>query len=79
MSTTASPAEIEAVVARVSEADGEAFVSRGESRAIIGLIGDVERFLDLNIDALPGVEETVRVSTPFKLVSRDHQAERTTV
>ncbi|MDZ7577201.1 MAG: 3-deoxy-7-phosphoheptulonate synthase, partial [Candidatus Nanopelagicales bacterium] len=47
--------------------------------AIIGLIGDVERFLDLNIDALPGVEETVRVSTPFKLVSRDHQAERTTV
>ncbi len=79
MQSAALDIEIEAVVDRVAEAGGEAFVSRGESRTIIGLIGDVTRFADLNLEGMPGVDETVRISTPFKLVSRDHHPQRSTV
>lgn len=79
MHATAEDAEIDAVVARVVEAGGEAFVSRGESRTIIGLIGDLEQFADLRLAGMPGVAETVRISTPFKLVSRDHHPDRSTV
>ena len=34
---------------------GEAFVSRGLTRTIIGLVGDIEKFQQLNLTALPGV------------------------
>jgi 3-deoxy-7-phosphoheptulonate synthase len=79
MEADATVAHTDAVVARVTEVGGEAFVSRGESRTVIGLIGDLDRFVDLNIDGMAGVIETVRVSTPYKLVSRDHHPRRSTV
>lgn len=79
MTPGATDADIEAVVARVQDAGGKAFVSRGESRTIIGLVGDVDHFHDLNLRALPGVGEVVRVSTPYKLVSRIHHPEMSTV
>lgn len=79
MDAAASDEQIDAVVTLVNGSGGDAFVSRGEQRTIVGLVGDVERFLDLNIENLPGVAETVRISTPFKLVSRDHHQARSTV
>ena len=79
MAADATDDDIDAVVTTVDGVGGEAFVSRGEQRTIIGLVGDVERFLDLNLAGMSGVSETVRISTPFKLVSRDHHPERSTV
>jgi len=79
MSPGATDAEIDAVISRVGEAGGEAFVSRGDTRTIIGLVGDVDRFHGLNLRALPGVSEVVRISTPFKLVSRQHHPDMSTV
>lgn len=79
MEASATAEQTESVVARVTEAGGEAFVSHGESRTVIGLIGDLDSFIDLNIDGMAGVIETVRVSTPYKLVSRDHHPQRSTV
>jgi 3-deoxy-7-phosphoheptulonate synthase len=79
MQPAALDAQIEAVVDRVTGAGGKAFVSRGESRTIVGLIGDVTRFADLGLDGMPGVFETVRISTGFKLVSRDHHPQRSCV
>jgi 3-deoxy-7-phosphoheptulonate synthase len=70
---------IEDVVARVRDAGGTAFVSRGVTRTIIGLVGDVERFRALNLRAMPGVAELLRVSSPYKLVGRDATSGRTTV
>ena len=72
-------AHIEAVVARVRDAGGEAFVSRGATRTIIGLVGDVDGFRALNLRAMPGVTEVLRVSSPYKLVGRDDTSGRTTV
>ena len=79
MTPGATDAEIDAVVTRVTDAGGDAFVSRGDTRTIIGLIGDVDRFHGLNLRALSGVAEVVRISTPFKLVSRQHHATMSTV
>jgi len=79
MSPGATDIEIDAVVRRVTDAGGDAFVSRGDTRTIIGLVGDLDRFHGLNLRALPGVSEVVRISTPFKLVSRQHHPEMSTV
>jgi 3-deoxy-7-phosphoheptulonate synthase len=70
---------IDAVVSRVEAVGGQAFVSRGVSRAIIGLIGDIERFETLDLAGMPGVAQVTRVSAEYKLVSREHHPERTTV
>src|SRR5207237_5989269 len=60
-------------------AGGDAFVSRGVHRTIVGLVGDVEQFETLNLRAYPGVIEVVRISVPYKLVSRENHPARSTV
>ena len=75
----AAPELVDAVVARVEAAGGAAFVSRGVQRTIVGLVGDVVAFQGLNLRAMPGVGEVVRVSKPYKLVSRENHPEATTV
>jgi 3-deoxy-7-phosphoheptulonate synthase len=79
MRTGAAPEEIDAVVDRVEAAGGEAFISRGVQRTIIGLVGDIAAFQTLNLRAMPGVGDVVRVSKPYKLVSREHHPEATTI
>lgn len=79
MTTEASEEEMAAVIARVAATGGEAFVSRGVERTIIGLVGDIERFRELNLRTLPGVADVVRISTPYKLASREHHPAMTTV
>ena len=79
MAPDAASEDVDAVVSRVVDAGGEAFVSRGVTRTIIGLVGDLEQFQTLNLRAMRGVSDVVRVSKPYKLVSRDHHPEMTTV
>jgi 3-deoxy-7-phosphoheptulonate synthase len=79
MAPDATDEDIAAVVARVEEVGGEAFVSRGLVRTIIGLVGDIDSFHHLNLRTLPGVADVHRISDPYKLVSRQHHPERSTV
>src|ERR1700754_1708532 len=80
MAADATASDVDHVVSVVREAGGEADVSRGESRTIIGLSGDIERFAAvLNLASLPGVAEVVRISVPYKLVSREHRRERSVI
>ena len=79
MAPGATTEQLDAVVRTVKEAGGSAFVSRGVHRTIVGLVGDVEQFETLNLRALPGVAEVVRISTPYKLVSRDNHPATSTV
>ena len=79
MSTEARPSDVDDVVARIREAGGSAFVSRGVSRTIVGLVGDIDLFASLDLRAMPGVSDVVRISTPYKLVSRQHHPEMTVV
>ena len=75
----AEPEDVAAVVARVEAAGGQGFVSRGVSRVIVGLVGDVEVFASLDLAGMPGVGQVTRVSTEYKLVSREHHPDRTVV
>jgi 3-deoxy-7-phosphoheptulonate synthase len=71
--------EVAGVVSLVETAGGSAFVSRGVSRTIIGLVGDVTQFQSLNLAGLPGVTDVIRISKPYKLVSREHHPETSTI
>ena len=79
MQPGASAEEVAAVVSRVEAAGGEAFVSSGVTRTIVGLVGDVEVFAGLNLRGMPGVGDVVRVSTAYKLVSRTNHPQMSTV
>jgi len=79
MAPEATQNDIDAVVDLVRVAGGEAFVSRGVSRTIIGLVGDVEHFGALNLRSRSGVGDVMRISVPYKLVSREHHRERSVI
>jgi 3-deoxy-7-phosphoheptulonate synthase len=79
MTSEATAEELDAVVRTVEAAGGAAFVSRGVNRTIVGLVGDVEQFETLNLEALPGVGNVVRISSAYKLVSRENHPETSTV
>lgn len=79
MAPGATQKNVDAVVGLVCSVGGEAFVSRGVSRTIIGLVGDVDDFEALNLGSLPGVAQVMRVSAPYKLVSREHHPARSVI
>ncbi len=79
MSPDATDSDVAHVVERVESVGGEAFVSKGVVRTIIGLVGDIDSFHGLNLRSLPGVADVHRISDPYKLVSRQHHPERSTV
>jgi 3-deoxy-7-phosphoheptulonate synthase len=79
MTSEATADELDAVVRTVEAAGGSAFVSRGVHRTIVGLVGDVQQFESLNLDALPGVGNVVRISSAYKLVSRENHPDTSTV
>lgn len=68
-----------AQVRHVVEEHGlNAFVSEGEERTVIGVVGtDLERVAHLG--TLEGVEQVVRITQPYKLASVEHHHERTRV
>src|SRR6476469_3168212 len=68
-------AEIAAVEAKIRSHGLDVHVSRGTERTLIGAIGD-ERKLDPEMfDPLPGVERSLHILKPYKLVAREwHKA-----
>jgi 3-deoxy-7-phosphoheptulonate synthase len=79
MTPDATDEDVARVVEKVESVGGEAFVSKGVVRTIIGLVGDIESFHHLNLRSMPGVGDVHRISDPYKLVSRQHHASRSTV
>ena len=79
MAPGATDEQIAHVTERVEETGGQAFVSRGVVRTIIGLVGDIESFHGLNLRGMPGVQDVYRISDPYKLVSLQNHPGRSTV
>jgi 3-deoxy-7-phosphoheptulonate synthase len=52
----------------------------GEERVVIGIVGvgDVTACLE-SVEAMPGVEKAVRISAPYKFVSREFRAEKSQI
>jgi 3-deoxy-7-phosphoheptulonate synthase len=72
--------QIDAVCDRVREFGYKVHSIEGEERVVIGIVGvgDVTACLE-SIEAMPGVEKAVRISAPYKFVSREFRQERTIV
>jgi 3-deoxy-7-phosphoheptulonate synthase len=79
MAPQATDGDISAVVAHIETHGGQAFVSRGVMRTIVGVVGTEEVLETLDADGLPGVAETMRITAPYKLVSAQNHARRTTI
>jgi 3-deoxy-7-phosphoheptulonate synthase len=79
MAAGASDADLAEVVQHVENAGGSAFVSRGVTRTIVGVVGTEEVLETVDVGLLPGVDEVVRITAPYKLVSSENTPNRSTV
>ncbi|HZB48443.1 MAG TPA: 3-deoxy-7-phosphoheptulonate synthase [Mycobacteriales bacterium] len=79
MAATAAEAELAEVVRHVEAAGGSAFVSRGITRTIVGVVGDDDVLETVDVGLLPGVSEVVRITSPYKLVSRENHLRTSTI
>jgi 3-deoxy-7-phosphoheptulonate synthase len=77
MAVNATEEQIDHVVKRIQECGFQAHLSRGEERAVIGVVGKSEKHRgELEaLQATPGVEEIIRITHPFKLASRNFRPE----
>jgi 3-deoxy-7-phosphoheptulonate synthase len=71
--------QIEHVIDRVKELGFTPHVSRGETRTIVGVIGDERKPQTENFSAIPGVEQVLSIMKPFKLASREFHKEDSAV
>jgi len=80
MKLHATREEIEAVCERIREFGYKVHSIEGEERVVIGAvgIGDVTPCLEA-LEAMPQVEKAVRISAPYKFVSREFKPERSAV
>ena len=79
MKRASSEAELEAVLGRIADLGFTGHVSRGEERTVIGVVGQTYPELRDAFEMLPGVEEIIPISRPYKLASREFQPEATTI
>jgi 3-deoxy-7-phosphoheptulonate synthase len=72
--------EIEQVCERIREFGYKIHAIEGEERVVIGAVGmgDVTACLD-SVEAMPQVEKAVRISAPYKFVSKEYRSERTRI
>ena len=72
--------EIEHVCERIREFGYKVHSIAGEERCVIGAVGvgDVTACLE-SLEATPGVESAVRISAPYKFVSREFRKEKTRI
>jgi 3-deoxy-7-phosphoheptulonate synthase len=74
-----SDAEVDHIRERIESVGMRTHLSRGESRTIIGCIGDESLLQEVPLRSLPGVESVMPVLKPYKLASREFAADRTIV
>ena len=72
--------EIDHVCERIAEFGYKVHSIEGEERVVIGVVGvgDVTACLE-SLEATPGVESAVRISAPYKFVSKEFRKEHTAI
>ena len=80
MKLHSSREEINAVCQRIEDFGYRIHTIEGEERVVIAAVGmgDVTACLE-SLEALPQVEKAVRISAPYKFVSREYKQERTRI
>lgn len=78
MKPTATKTQLNAVIEFVKDKGFDTHISSGEVHTIIGALG--QKQIDLrDIEILDGVENIIKITTPYKLASRTFQQEDTVV
>ncbi len=75
----ATPDEVQKVVSVIEEMGYQARAMPGAQRTAVGLVGNDGRVDASRLEGLPGVQEVIHVSKPYKQVSREWKAEPTVV
>ena len=79
MEPKATQEQVEAVKDRLVQAGFQTHLSVGESRTIIGVIGDKKEMSKVELEVLSGVEKCVSVTEDYKLVNREFKPEDTII
>lgn len=79
MNSDVTDAQLDSVVSKLKDFGLDSNVSRGIERTVIGAIGDENRADKESIQALPGVEDVIRVMKPYKIVARSYHKEDTVI
>jgi 3-deoxy-7-phosphoheptulonate synthase len=73
MNTHSGSTEVDHVLTRLKELGLTGHLSQGEERCVIGVVGHTFPELRDMLEGLPGVEEVVPISKPYKLTGREFQ------
>ncbi len=79
MKAQAGPQEIKTVCEKIEALGYRPHIIPGQQRTAIGITGNNGALDALEFETLPGVAEAIRVSKPYKLVSRETKRENTIV
>src|SRR5438105_2519666 len=79
MGATATPEQVDEVVARLDEAGCSALVTPGREATVIGAIGERELLAALPLEGFAGVEQVLPILKPYKLVSRELSPDPTVI
>src|ERR1700681_1171657 len=79
MKAQATEEQIRAVCKKIEELGYRAHSMPGAQRTAIGVTGNRGEVEPGTLDEMPGVQELIRVSKPYKLVSRDVKQENTVI
>jgi 3-deoxy-7-phosphoheptulonate synthase len=81
MKTSCQEADVAEVMQRLGRSGLKGHLSTGVERTVIGVVGVISAVPDLRekLELMPGVEEVIRISRPFKLSSREFQRENTVI
>lgn len=79
MKPKSTASDLEAVKNKIKREGLDYHLSQGESRTIVGVIGDKKKIAGLQMNSLSGVEKTVSITEKYKLVSRDFHPEDSVV
>jgi hypothetical protein len=71
--------EVDRIREKIESLGLRTHISRGETRVIIGCIGDEERLQHVPLQTLPGVETVHPVMKPYKLAAKQFTAEPTRI
>ncbi len=77
MRPDATQEEIASAISHVETMGLQAHFTRGIERTVIAVVGDIREVDPRALGVLPGVEDVVRISKPYKLASRQFQPANT--
>ena len=79
MKPDATPSDVEKVVEAIEKLGFAAHRMPGENRTAIGISGNKGSIDPAHFETLPGVADAIRVTQPYKLISKNRQNERSVI